>query len=361
MLINFRGDLIRSMTALGHEVVAACPGAMDEPLLGQLSVRYRNVFFRGTGTNPFADLKLVWELRNLMLDERPDIVFAYAIKPVVYSAIAARLAGVSSVYSMITGLGYVFVGTGLKNRCLRLIARSLYRIALGISSRVLFQNPDDLRDFVRWRLVPGSKCVLVNGSGVNMKHFAPVPMPKEDAFVMVARLIRDKGVLEYLEAAKRVKRAYPNTRFMLAGPFDSNPNSLSQHEISPFVENGVIDYLSEVDDVRAVLTASSIFVLPSYREGIPRSTLEAMAMGRPIITTDAPGCRETVVDGINGFLIAPRDVDDLASKMVWMLEHREAAVHMGEESIRICAAKFDVEKINRVMLNAMGLLAQELA
>jgi glycosyltransferase involved in cell wall biosynthesis len=196
---------------------------------------------------------------------------------------------------------------------------------------------------------------MVKGSGVNMDKFKNKPIQDYPVFLFVGRLIRDKGVLEYIEAAKLVKRRYPEAKIQIVGYFDTNPTAISPKEFHSYLDNGMIEYLGATDDVRPFLEKSSVFVLPSYHEGIPKSVLEAMAMGRPIITTDAPGCKETVLEGVNGFLVPVKDSEKLAEKMIWMIENKDKAIKMGQQSVRICKENFDVKKVNEVLLKTMNL------
>ncbi|HYE10911.1 MAG TPA: glycosyltransferase family 4 protein, partial [Patescibacteria group bacterium] len=214
---------------------------------------------------------------------------------------------------------------------------------------------DDKQEFVKRGLLNEEKCILISGSGVNLEKYTPVLLPNAPVFLMIGRILRDKGIMEYIKAAREIKKKYPYVKFQLLGPFDVNPQSLKYNDIEPYISDGSVEYLGQTNDVRPFIQKCSTFVLPSYREGTPRSTLEAMAMGRPIITTDAPGCRETVIDGVNGFLVPIKNINVLIEKMIWMIENREAAANMGQASLHICEAKYDVKKVNEDIMNAMGL------
>ena len=297
----------------------------------------------------------VRSLFKLLKKEKPDLVLSYTVKPVVYGSFAAWLARVPRIISMITGAGYVFAAETTKARLVRRIVSFLYKIGLYCSDVVIFQNEDDLNEFVTRGLVKKEKTSVVNGSGVNMEEFKKTDYPQNLTFFMLARLLHSKGVREFLEAAERVKTRYPFVKFMLLGALESHQDSLSIDDLKPYVERGVVDYFGETDDVRPFFSRSSVFVLPSYREGTPRTVLEAMAMGRPIITTDAPGCRETVVDGLNGFLVPIKDVNALVEKMVWFVENVEKVPVMGQASWDYCRSKFDVRKVNEAMFRCMGI------
>lgn len=357
-LIIFRGDLIRAMVELGHEVVCLGPEAGFEQPLQELGADYRQIPLHRTGLNPLKDVKTLFSLRKVLKEIKPDIVFSYTVKPIVYGSIAAHLAGVRQMYAMITGLGYVFIGQTFKQRLLTQIVAFLYRRGLKYNQIVFFQNPDDLHLFVSKSIVPKTaKPVLVNGSGVNIEKFAFAP-PKLSpvTFLLIARLIKDKGILEYVEAARLLKQKYPDARFRLLGPLDINPAAITQEQLERWSKEGIIKYLGKTNDVRPYIADASVYVLPSYREGTPRSVLEAMSMGRPIITTDAPGCRETVIDGKNGFLVPVKDVDALKSAMEKFIQEPDLISQMGKQSRIIAEEKYDVRKVNRAILQEMGLL-----
>lgn len=356
-LINFRGDLIKDIITHGHEVIASGPERGYEEEVAALGARFIQLSIERSGINPLKDIALISRIYKLIKQERPDVVLGYTIKPVIYGSIAARIAGVKNIYSMVTGLGYVFLAKGLRALIIRMLSKLLYSVALKGCNKVFFQNPDDRHEFIKHKLINKEKCVLINGSGVNLETFEPVSLPDKPIFLMICRILKDKGVLEYLEASRKVKKAYPNAKFQLLGPFDSNPNSLSYQDIKPYIEDDIIEYLGETRDVRPFLQRCSVYVLPSYREGTPRTVLEAMAMGRPVLTTDAPGCRETVIHGINGFLIPVKDPEELAKKMIWMIENKSQVHKMATESLRLCRQKYDVRKVNGVILKALGLYA----
>lgn len=357
-LIIFRGDLIRTMVELGHKVICLGPEAGFEQPLQELGADYRQIPLHRTGLNPLKDVKTLFSLRKVLKETKPDIVFSYTVKPIVYGSIAAHMAGVRRMYAMITGLGYVFIGQTFKQRLLTQIVAFLYRRGLKYNQVVFFQNPDDLHLFVSESIVPKTaKPVLVNGSGVNIEKFAFAP-PKLSpvAFLLIARLIKDKGILEYVESARLLKQKYPAAKFQLLGPLDINPAAITQEQLERWTKEGIIEYLGKTNDVRPYIAEASVYVLPSYREGTPRSVLEAMSMGRPIITTDAPGCRKTVIDGKNGFLVPVKDVDALKSAMEKFILEPDLISQMGKQSRVIAEEKYDVHKVNRVILQEMGLL-----
>lgn len=358
-LVNFRGPLLGSMVARGHDVVAVSPE--NDPrytqALADLGVRYRTVPLQRASFNPIADLRFMWALRRLMLEERPDVFLGYTIKPVIYGNFAARLAGVPSRNALITGLGYAFGTSSLKQRVLGRAIHVLYRLALAGTRTVFFQNPDDREEFLARGFVPAERAALVSGSGVDLDLFPPSEPPTSPlVFLLIARLIREKGIEQFVEAARVLKAKYPQAKFQLLGPFDPNPTAISPAEVNEWESHGFVEYLGETDDVRPYLDAASVFVLPSYyREGTPRTALEALATGRPVVTTDAPGCRETVTHGVNGFLVEPKDVPSLTSALEQFLIDPELVVSMGRASLELAKSKYDVNLVNAAMLERMGL------
>ncbi|MBN2021475.1 MAG: glycosyltransferase family 4 protein [Pirellulales bacterium] len=389
-LVNFRGPLIQALRARGLTVYAAANGrdAGVEAQLASWGVQYFPIHVARAGMNPLADALTLFDLFRIMRRVRPDMVLAYTIKPVVYAALAARLAGVRSVYSLITGLGYTFMdGTSPRQRLAGRLARLLYGVSLSRSRRVFFQNPDDAATFVDAGLVASDRVVAVNGSGVDLDHFPFVGLDHASGsqgggetrrktnspvrFLLIARLLRDKGIREYVAAARIVKCRYPWAEFHLIGPFDSNPAGLQPDEVRQWQNEGTIRYHGPQSDVRPFLRDCHVYVLPSYREGTPRTVLEAMATGRAVITTDAPGCRETVRHeapwladeerresdrlkiGENGILVPVKDADALAAAMEYCIENPEQIALMGRAGRRYAEERYDVRQVNAVMLREM--------
>ena len=356
-LINFRGDLIKEWVSRGHEVLAIAPGEEVAEQVNALGARYTTITLARTGLSPVQDYETMRSLTAVFKAEKPDIVFLYTIKPVIYGSLAASRAKVPEIYSMITGLGYIFSGDTLKHRLLKKTAIQLYKTALQHNRTVLFQNPDDIQTFSSYGILSGQhKVVQVNGSGVNTNWFTPAPLPPRPiAFLLIARLLWDKGIGEYIQAAREIKGKYPEVQFHLVGPYDENPSAISKEDIEHWQKERLIDYHGRVEDVRPFIKQASVYVLPSYREGTPRTVLEAMSMGRPIITTDAPGCRETVQEGVNGFLVPIKDSRALARAMERFINEPGIMEEMGSQSRKIAEEKYDVHKVNSVILEAMGL------
>lgn len=361
-LVVFRGSLLEALRNAGLEVHIACPGLEEDEAtrreLEGLGLELHKISMRRTGLNPMADVKTIFSLWRLMRGVSPDYVLAYTIKPVIYGTLAAWLVNTPRRFVLITGLGYAFQNdTGVKSRALlRSLVQRLYAFSLRRSNLAFFQNPDDEALFHRLGIVTGKqRSMVVNGSGIPIDSFSVTPLPAEPRFLMIARLLGDKGVREFVTAAKRIKEQYPDVQCTLVGWIDENPNSIRQEELDEWVESGAIKYLGRLDDVRPAINECSVYVLPSYREGTPRTVLEAMAMGRAVITTDAPGCRETVSDGDNGFLVPVKSVDALVMAMERFISDPDLAVRMGLRSREIAVEKYDVHKVNDVMLKAMGI------
>jgi glycosyltransferase involved in cell wall biosynthesis len=360
-LVWFRGSLMQAMVAHGHAVTALVPVPdRRSPLVARLSalgVALQPITLDRAGFNPFADAYTACSLVARLRWLRPDVVLAYMIKPIIYGSIAARLVGVPAIYSMVEGAGYVFAGQDKDRVPLRTAVKPLYRLALALNRRVFFLNPDDERLFASLGLIrrPG-QAVLLEGIGVDLDYFAQAPLPPNLSFLLVARLIRDKGLSEYVAAARLVKARYPEVRFRLVGWIDDNPDAIRERELRAWIDEGVVEYLGKLDDVRPALSDASVFVLPSYYpEGLPRTIMEAMATGRPIITTDTPGCRETVISGHNGYLVPARNVPALVEAMTRLVEKPELIGSMGRESRRMAEAKYDVHRINRRILTELDL------
>lgn len=356
----FRGALIREIVARGHPMLCAAPD-FDAATQGQLrgwGAETRSIPLARTGLNPLGDIAAFRALVRLFREWRPDTVMGYTPKPAVYASLAARKAGASRVVPMVTGLGYVYLeGGGAKGALIRTLMNRLYARAFRASHGVIFHNADDARVLSGHGVMPsGLPVTVVRGSGVDLAHFAPRPLPPLDGgvtFLMIARLARYKGVAEYCEAARILRREGDNARFLLVGPPESGPSGFPADELA--ARGGAVEWLGPRDDVREAIARSHVYVLPSYGEGMPRTVLEALATGRPVVTTDTRGCRETVREGVNGVLVPIRDAAALANAMRNMLEAPERLEAMGAESRKLAEAEFDVARVNAAMLKALGL------
>jgi len=345
---NFRGTLIEELVARGAEVLALAPDWEDDTRAATraLGAEPVDISMARAGLNPVRDASDTVKMAALLRRQAPDAILTYFAKPNTYGMLAGWMAGVKRRVAMVEGLGFAFESSemaGTKAKLVSLGAKLLYRAAFSQADLVLFLNSEDEAVFRGDRLVPPDKIVNFGGIGVDLEAFAPTtPVLDPPTFLLMARLLRGKGILEYAEAAARVKARYPQARFVLLGDVDANPDSLTREEVQPWVDRGVIEWPGHVSDVRAQLAAASVFVLPAWcREGLPRSTQEAAAMAKPVITTDVVGCRDTVVDGINGFMIPGRDVAALAAAMTRFIQEPALIVSMGLASRRLAEERWD--------------------
>ena len=312
-LTNFRGELLKALAQRSQKVYALSnnPTQREIDEIKSLGCEALHYPVARNGLNPVKDLNTWWFLKALLKKHSPAKQLSYTIKPIIWGGLAARNSGVEQ-YAMITGLGFAFQPGGVfKNALIRLVG-SLYKMALKNAKAVIFQNRDNMQVFVDKGFVPSEKCFLVNGSGVDLTHYKLTPLPSAPHFTLIARLLGDKGIREYVQAARVVKQKYPQAEFNLVGPEDPSPDGISLSEVLNWSKEGVINYHGAASDVRPFIEKCAVYVLPSYHEGMPRTVLEAMAMGRPILTTDVPGCREICLDKFNGFLVKPKDSKSLA-------------------------------------------------
>ncbi|RUO75123.1 glycosyltransferase family 1 protein [Pseudidiomarina sediminum] len=365
-LVNFRAAFIRRLIELEIEVHVAAPNLSQsidvKKHLCEMGATCHDAYIKRTGLNPLNDVVGLIRLMSLFRKVQPNLVLAYTIKPVIWGLKAASLVGVEQRVALITGLGYAFTGkaTGLRG-FVQKIAKSLYKSSLKKASLVFFQNPDDLEEFASTGLLPQHiRTEVVNGSGVDTSNYEHAAFPSNATinYLLIARLLGDKGIREYVSAARKICAKHPHAQFHLVGGLDTNPNAISEEEVNAWVQEGVLQWHGAVDDVRPFIANSHVYVLPSYREGTPRSVLEAMSMGRAVITTDAPGCRETVVDGDNGFLVDVKSVDQLVTAMERFILQPELIESMGQRSREIACEKYDVHKVNKAMLKAMGIIKE---
>lgn len=360
-IANFRGPLVGEMVRRGLTVYALAPDYNDNSRAAVLSLGAIPIDFpmSRTGMNPLQDICNMLRLAVVLKRLKLDMVFAYSIKPVIYGSIAARLANVPKRFAMIEGAGYVFTDLekpSLYRKLLRKFVSKLYWLGLSQVHQVFMLNSDDKKLFIDSGMVKSANVYLIDGIGLDLDHYQvqPVALP-QTCFILIARLLREKGIYEYIEAARIIKSNHPNIRFLLLGNIDLNPSSVLESEVQDWVKEGVIEWPGQVSDVRPWIAQANVFVLPSYREGLPRSTQEAMAMARAVITTDAPGCRETVVDGINGLLVPVRNPIALAQAMLRFIDEPLLASKMGYESLQMAKKRFNVHKINAEILAILGI------
>jgi glycosyltransferase involved in cell wall biosynthesis len=358
-LVNFRANLIRSLVAAGHEVVAVAADDKYAASLSVLGCRFVPLHMENGGTNPVQDALLTWRFVRLFARERPDVYLGYTVKPNVYGSLAAHMLLIP-VINNIAGLGAVFIKEGWLVR----VVRWLYRMALKRSAKVFFQNDDDRQLFISGGLVRAEVTELLPGSGIDLHRFTPAVTPvvhggnSKFRFLLIARMLRDKGVGEYVDAARLLRQRWPQAEFCLLGFVDvQNPAAISRAEMDAWVAEGVVNYLGVSDDVCTQIATADCVVLPSYREGTPRILLEAAAMTRAIITTDAVGCREVVDDGVNGFLCKVRDAGDLAEKMEQMMSlSQEQRAEMGLRG----RAKMEIEFDEQIVIKKYFVAIEEI-
>lgn len=363
-IYNFRRGLVSALVERGHEVVALAPEDDYVDRLRALGCRFVRLPMDNNGTHPGRDLLLLARYASLLRAERPMAYLGYTVKPNVYGSMAAHMLGIP-VINNIAGLGTAFIRQGLLTH----VVRRLYRHALSRSHRVFFQNEDDRQLFIGGGLVAGNRTDRLPGSGMNLDHYAPSQALDERGaqhalhqphgafgFLLVSRMLRDKGVEEFVQAARLVRQRAPQARFLLLGAIDeANPNAIPSSRIRTWEEEGVVRYLGRCDDVRPHLRDADCVVLPSYREGVPRSLLEAAAMERPIIATDTVGCRDVVEHGINGLLCRVKDSADLADRMMEMLRlPTQRRVQMGQAGRRKIAEEFDEGIVIRKYLDVIA-------
>ncbi len=362
-ILGFRIDLIKSLIAKGHEVYAFAQDYQESSkqtveALGAIAVQYR---FNRTGLNPFVDLvntyKLVKQLKFYGIEQ----TFCYFTKPVIFGTLAAVLAGVKRRYAMLEGLGFTFTpqaeGIPFKTKLLKRVQVFLYQCTLPYLNRLILLNNDDKVDLIDHYKINIKNITVLGPIGLNLADYSYSKAPIDSvSFLFIGRLLKEKGIFEYVNAAKLVKVKYPTAQFIILGSIDTeNPGGLSQYQLDKLIDEQVVNWPGFVTDIAQWLQETSIFVLPSYREGFPRSTQEAMAIGRAVITTDVPGCRETVQEGVNGFLVAPYSAEVLADKMCYFIEHPEKIIEMGNNSYQIAQQNFDAAKVNERLIELLEL------
>ncbi|HZW12290.1 MAG TPA: glycosyltransferase family 4 protein [Noviherbaspirillum sp.] len=357
-IYNFRSGLIKALMSHGYQVVAVAPGDEYADRLKDLGCRFINIPMDNNGTHPGRDLSLLMRYIRVLRSERPLAYLGYTVKPNVYGSLAAHMLRIP-VINNIAGLGTTFINSSFLTH----IVRTLYRVSLRRSRRIFFQNADDQALFIRTGLVMPEKTDRLPGSGMDLTRFQPVqslPLPgRPFVFLLVSRMLKDKGVEEFVEAARLVQKQHPSIRFQLLGFVDeANSNSIPLERLKGWENEGIIRYLGKTDDVRPHLAQADCIVLPSYREGVPRSLLEAAAMGRPIIATNVVGCRDVVDDNVNGLLCRPKDARDLADKMTQMINFSpERRLEMGRAGRQKVETEFDEKLVIQKYLNTIADIA----
>lgn len=359
-LVNFRLELIKLFIKNGYKVHAFGPYIKEHNLikLTNLGVRYKSTAMERKNVNPFSFITNILSLRKNIKKIEPDFIFSYTHKPVVVGALAGAFINNTKIISLITGTGHLFDDHNVKVKLRKFFGLLIFKIALSLSHKVIFQNPDNKDLFLSLGLVNKNKAFLVNGSGVDLDLFSFSEMPKEEfVFLCLARLIKSKGLIELVEIAKLIKQEFPNVRFVIGGDEDTHEDGIDLDEIKNLWPSKYgIEFIGYSDDPLSLIKQCSVYVLLSYNEGTPRSVLEAMSVGRPIITTDVSGCRETVIHGKNGYLVPVKNVKDAASFFKKIIN--DDLVSMGRESRKFCENKFDVHNVNRMIFNILEINAR---
>ena len=354
-LLNFRADLIKDIIKKDYEVIASSSPLDSSSTIhmNKLGIAFEPIFLKRHGLSLTGDIRTLIDLLNVFKKQKPHLALAHGIKLVIWGGIAARVNKVP-FFALITGLGFAFQGKSLKRKLLTKLVSFLYKVALKNSKAVIFQNKDNRDLFIRNGIISKSKTHVVNGSGVDIDKYSFTKLPESNInFLLVSRLLAEKGLREYATAAKIVKEKFPYVTFDLVGAEDASLDAISLEEVNSW--SSYVNYNGSTNNVGQYIEKCHVYVLPSYHEGLPRSSLEAMSMGRPLITTDAVGCKETVHEGINGFMVPVGSTEKLAERMVWFIENAEKIQNMGEESRTIVENKFDVRKVNKEMLKILGI------
>ena len=360
-IINFRGNLIKRLKNEGYEVTAVASEASEFELnqLKKLGINYINTQLKTNTISVFNDIVYFSNLKKIISNINPNIIISYTLKPIIYSGLATLLNKKILFFPLITGLGGIFNTSKIFFYPIKIILIFLSKLVLRKSKVMIFQNSDNLEYFNKLKIAPKVKKIIIEGSGVDTNYFNIEPMKNHNiTFLLIARLLKDKGIEEYIEAAKKIKSNNKSINFNLIGPKDNSHNRVDFDYIKQNHDKGIINYFGFQKDVKPFIADSHVFVLPSYHEGLPRSVLEAMSMGRPVITTQVPGCKETVINNENGFLIPYKNVSILVEKMNWFIENKEEIIKMGEKSRNLVEDKFSSEKINNKFIKLLSNYSQ---
>lgn len=343
-VINFRLSLIKKFLEEGWQVSVICGDACRKEEIMQIGCDFYCVEQNNRSLNPFSMKKYEKGIKKIIKQIRPDMVFTFQLKPNIFGVKAAKNAGVNKIFSMVEGAGDVFINNGLKWKIIRSVVCLLYKKSLKHAEKIFFLNHDDENEFIERKLAKRDQCTVIHGIGVDLEKFQYKPLKNYNVFLMIARMLKTKGVMEYCECARIVKQKYPDAVFNYLG----SEGTVKIADIQEYIDDGSINYLGKTKDVRPYLEDCSVFVLPScYREGVPMSIMEAESVGRAIITYDNIGCRETVIDGYNGFLIDKNDFKTIAEKMILFIEHKQKVELMGKNARAFAQEKFNQKNINK--------------
>lgn len=356
-LTNFRGPFIREVVNRGYRVVCVSIEAPEEmaPQIQALGAEYVQIAGDRTGIGLFSGLKMIAAYRRFFQQLKPDYLFLYMSKPIAFGGLAAIWAKVPHINILVNGLENAYYRTGMKDVLVRTVMSFFYKRVASHADNVFFQNHDDQSYFMTHGMLTKPNSHVVGGSGVDMEHFKYHPLPEAPVILMTARLLWSKGIREFFAAVKKVKKRHPEVKVLLVGGLDNNDEAITKEQLDTFIQENDVEYCGFAKDVRPYLQRCSIYVLPSYHEGLPRSVIEAMAVGRPIITTDVPGCRETVEDGVNGFLVPMKDSHTLAEKIERLVGDQSLRDSMSERSYSMCCSRFEVGLVNQSMINHMQM------
>ena len=347
-VITFRAELIKSLKEKGNSVSVVVFDEEYKEEIVKLGVDFYCVKENNRGVNPLKILSLKRKYKKLIRQIAPNVVFSFMLKPNTFGVMAAKAMGIKNIYSMVEGAGDVFIRNSLKWKIIRFAVCCLYRKAFKSSKKVFFLNNDDKAEFIERKLVKESQCEIVHGIGVNLEKFAFKPVKNDKTFLMLARMLESKGVFEYCKCARLVKQKYPDAVFNYLGA----EGTVKISDIQEYIDDGSINYLGTTRDVRPYLEdCLLLLLLSSYREGLPMSIMEAESVGRAIITTDNVGCRDTVIDGYNGFLVAQKDYEAMAERCIWAIENFEQVKEMCANARKFAEERFDSKKINEIILN----------
>lgn len=361
---GFRAELIKNLNLKNITVYAFTTDndALELEKISELGAIPISYQLNRGGLNPLADMLATFKLAQQIKQLKPDLVFSYFTKPVIFGTLAAKIAKVPKIIGMLEGLGYTFTdqpnGLSSKTKLIKAIQVFLYKLALPKLDQLILLNHDDKTDLLINNDIEVKETYILGGIGLDLNQYQYSPATKDlpIQFLFIGRLLKEKGIHDFIAAAQIVKEKFPQTTFTVLGGIDeANLGALTQGELTQYIDQNVIDYPGHVENIAEWIKQSHVFVLPSYREGVPRSTQEAMAIGRPVITTDVPGCRDTVIDGVNGFSVPKWNPQALAEKMIYFIEHPEQVRIMGDQSHKIATEKFDAEKVNQRLLEILGI------
>lgn len=343
---SFRMSLIRALQKEGVDVAVCAFDQENKDLIESCGVDFYCIPSENRSLNPLGFIRLYNEYKKLIKEIQPDTVFTFILKPNTFGVLAAKKVGVKNIFSMVEGAGDVFINHSFKWKVIRFVVCTLYKQAFKNTKKVFFLNNDDKKEFLQRQLVKEDQCEIIHGVGVDLDRFAFKPIKNNRTFLMIARMLKTKGVLEYCQAARIVKQKYPDAIFNYLGA----EGTLKFADIQEYLDDGSVNYLGTTKDVRPYIEDSLAVVLPSYREGMPMVIMETEAIGRGVVVSNSVGCKDTVNDGYNGWLVEVGNVEQIAEKAIWFIEHPEKAIEMGKNSRQFAEEHFDQKKINEKII-----------